>query len=242
MGAETDQPRPTKAPRGYSQCAYWLGRLVCRIPFALCVKVEVVDAYYANRGNCILACTHMGHLEAPALSLLLRRRIDWMARIEFYRYRPLAWMLRMLDAIPVRRHGVPAQAIRTAIERAKSGRMIGVFPEGGVATGTASVCRGGPIKQGTCLIAMAAGVPIVPVVVMGVEALSHSRAWLPTRSSRLWVIFGRPLMPPPSQPGRAFAAERRAQRAEMSVQLQHRFMELHDELRRRYEIPTRSHE
>jgi 1-acyl-sn-glycerol-3-phosphate acyltransferase len=234
--AEAQPVTQTVAGRPFSAWAYWFGRFLCQIPFHLCVKAEMVDAHYADCGGCILACTHMSHLEPPVLSVLLRRRIDWMARIEFYGIPPLAWLLRAIDAIPVRRYGVPVQAIRAAVARAKSGRIIGVFPEGGVASGKASVCHGGPIKLGSCLIAMAAGMPIVPVVVLGVESLNHPRAWLPTRSSRVWVIFGRPLVPPVSQPGRAFAAERRAQRAEMSAELQRRFIELHAELHRRYNI------
>jgi 1-acyl-sn-glycerol-3-phosphate acyltransferase len=214
-------------------------RRVFQIPFFLCVKVEVINASQAEAGGCILACTHLGHLESPSLSILMRRRIDWMARTEFFRSRAAAWFLRAIDAFPVQRHGVPVRAIRTAIVRARGGRAIGVFPEGGVARGADSVCRGGPIKRGTCLIAMAAQAPIIPVVVLGVESLSRVDAWLPVRRGRLWVIFGEPLIPPPFKPGRAAAATRRAQRAEMAEELRRRFMDLYADLRARYQISER---
>lgn len=238
--AEARPRRQTFESNRWAPWVYRIARRLFQIPFYLCVKVEIVNAEEAERDGCILACTHLSHLEAPSLSILLRRRIDWMARTEFFRHRPLAWFLRATDAFPVQRRGVPVRAIRTAIERARSGRTIGVFPEGGVAIGPASVCRGGPIKQGTCLIAMAAQVPIVPVVVLGVESLNRVNAWIPAQRGRLWVIFGQPLMPPRFTPGRTAAAERRALRAKMCAQLQERFVDLYADLRRRYQIDDRA--
>ena len=48
-----------------------------------------------------------------------------------------------------------------------------LFPEGGVVKGPATVCRGGPIKKGACVIAQRAGVPIIPCVVLGTHRLNH---------------------------------------------------------------------
>src|SRR5688500_19406824 len=49
------------------------------------------------------------------LTALVRRKIDWMARVEFYKYRIGAWALYAMDCFPVNRFGVPVSAIRTAV-------------------------------------------------------------------------------------------------------------------------------
>ena len=115
-------------------------------------------------GGYILAVSHISHLEPFIATSLVKRKIDWMARVEFYRWRIFRPFLRAFDTFPVNRFGVPVSSIRTAINRAKSGRVVGIFPEGGVVQGKDSACRGGPIKRGACLVAMRANVPIVPPV------------------------------------------------------------------------------
>jgi 1-acyl-sn-glycerol-3-phosphate acyltransferase len=154
-----------------------------------------------------------------------------MARIEFYRWGIFRWFLDWFDAFPVNRFGVPVSAIRTAIDRAKAGRVVGIFPEGGVATGDASVCRGGPIKRGACLVSMRANVPIVPCVMLGTHELNKFEPWLPFRRATLWVAFGEPIYPVRD------ASTHKAGRAIMAGQLTDAFRTLYRELCDRYPIP-----
>jgi len=227
-------------PAPWAPGCYRFVRRLCQIPFLFCVKPVLINAEVLDGGGCVLACTHMGHLEAACVSVLVRRRIDWMVRTELFHSALGAWILRALDAIPLQRYGVPVRALRTAIARAKAGRAVGMFPEGRVAIGPDSVCHGGAIRPGVCFISIVAQVPIVPVVVVGAEQLHNWRAWTPFRGSRLWVILGRPLMPPAYTPGLAAAASRREQRAELSAELQHRFVKLYAELRARHPVDEMS--
>src|SRR4051794_36862454 len=48
-----------------------------------CIRREAPERY----GPYILACTHLSHIEPFLMSIIVRRQIDWMARIEFYTYR-----------------------------------------------------------------------------------------------------------------------------------------------------------
>src|SRR5205814_2261853 len=98
-------------------------------------------------------------------------KIDYVARMEFYRNFFGAWLFRALGAIKVNRQGVPVSTIRTALKRLRQGRIVGIFPEGGVSRGQASVVNGGPIKYGACLLACRARLPVVPVVVLGAHDL-----------------------------------------------------------------------
>ena len=218
---------------------YGLGRKFFQLAFLCCMKVRVIRLGPEPAGGYVLACTHLSHLEPVCGIVLLRRRIHWMARLEFFSWKPIAWALRAIDVFAVNRFGTPVKALRTAIRRAKEGKVIGVFPEGGLVIGPESVIRGGPIKRGICMTASYAAVPIVPCVLLGTEKLVGVRAWLPTKSTRLWVIFGKPIIPKPHLPGRANAAQRRNDRAALASELREAFVTLYAELRQRFNIDDR---
>ena len=194
------------------------------------MNVEVVRPEATGRqGGYVLACTHLSHLDPICVGVIVRRKVDWMARLEFFRWRAIAGYLWSIDAFPVNRFGVAARAIRTAVARARGGRVVGIFPEGGVVKGPASVCRGGSIKMGACVVAQRAGVPIIPCVILGTHRLNHPVPWIPYRRGRLWVMFGSPVEP-------STDPRRRRARLETAAALRREFALLYEELRARYGI------
>jgi 1-acyl-sn-glycerol-3-phosphate acyltransferase len=130
-----------------SPLLYRLGWYGCRFWFFCTMNLRVLRPHLADRpGAYVLACSHLSHLEPFVVGTHMRRKIDFMSRAEFYKHRPLAWGLNALDAFKVIRQGVPVSAIRTALDRLARGRIVGIFPEGGVSRGRSSVCLGGPVK------------------------------------------------------------------------------------------------
>ena len=199
-----------------------LGKFVC---FCTLRKVVIRPEAARRRGAYLLACTHLSHLEPLLVSMLVPRQIDWVTRIEFYRYRPIALLLRGLRTIPVRRFGVPVSTIRTSLERLARGRVVGICPEGGVAQGPASALRGGRIKRGVCLLAIRAGVPVLPCVMVGTDKLNAVGPWLPARRGRIWVAFGDRAVEPPTD-----QLDRRAARRRMAEELEREFAKLFREV------------
>lgn len=191
------------------------------------IRPELVD----RRDAFILATTHLSHLEPFLASIVLRRKIDWMTRIEFFKYRIFAILLKWNDAFAVNRQGVSVSAIRTAIARLRQGRVIGICPEGGVATGKLSACRGGAIKRGAALLAQRTGAPIIPCVLLGTDKFNAVGPWLPFRRGRLWIAFGEPIYADPA------AASRRAERVRITEVLRENYQILYRELLDRYQIP-----
>ncbi len=205
--------------------AYPIGKAITRFIGFQCVRTVVLHPERADRtGGFVLACSHLSHLEPFVVAALIRRRIDWMARIEFYGSRISTWFLNALDAFPVNRTGVPVKAIRTSISRVRAGKIVGIFPEGGVVHGPASILRGGPIKKGACVVAHRAAAPILPVVVVGTEKLNCVRPWLPFRRAKIWLIFGQPVHPHLGEP------RRRVSRDLMAQDLQAEFQSIYREL------------
>lgn len=204
---------------------YVLGKAMCRFVHFCCFREVVLHGDRLERpGGYILACTHLSHLEPIIVSRRCRRQIDWMARIEFYRYHIIARLLDALDVFPVDRYGVPVRAIRTAIERVRSGKIVGIFPEGGVARGSNSVMHGASFKKGACVVAYRSGAPVVPMVMVGTDKLTRVGPWLPFKNARVWMIVGEPVYPRLDEPRRRVAREM------MARELQVRYRELYFEL------------
>jgi 1-acyl-sn-glycerol-3-phosphate acyltransferase len=192
-----------------------------------CIREHVLGLeHVSRRGGLVLACSHLSFLEPLFVGTLLPRPIRWMTRVEFYRPRWAAAALDSIGAFPVDRFGRPGPAVRSGVRLAGAGQIVGIFPEGGVARGSESALRGGPLKQGACAIAIQAQVPIVPVVVLGTERLNRIRPWLPTRSGQVWIAFGEPVVPP------ARAWPRRPLRSEMALELSDRFTHTYQRLLR----------
>jgi 1-acyl-sn-glycerol-3-phosphate acyltransferase len=215
---------------------YRLAKLMGRSIFFMTMNVRAVRPEATDRaGGYVLACTHFSHLDPICASVIIRRKVDWMARLEFYRRRVIAGTLWALDAFPVNRFGIPVRSIRTAVARCAAGRIVGIFPEGGVASGRASMCRGGAMKHGACVIARRANVPIIPCVILGVHTLNRVLPWIPFRRGHLWAIFGEPIWP--VQP--AAGMTRRQARDAFARQVEASFVALYNELLEKYDLDDR---
>jgi 1-acyl-sn-glycerol-3-phosphate acyltransferase len=205
---------------------YWPARTFFRVVMRCTLRMRTRGlAAAARRGGYILACSHVSHLDPLCLSSLLPRRIGWMARIEFYRHPLIARLMHAASAFPVNRQGVPVRAIREAIARLRSGEVVGVFPEGEIKTGAASVLRGGPIKRGVCLLAQRTGRPVLPCLILGTEKLNAVEPWMPFLRGRLWVACGEFIEPVPGP-------DRRAARAEMAAKIEAALRQLYADTRR----------
>ena len=67
---------------------------------------------------------------------------------ELFRNRASAILMDWLCAFKVRRDGTDRTGIRTAVKRLQEGRVVGVFPEGGIRAGKGSVLEGAPMWPG----------------------------------------------------------------------------------------------
>lgn len=183
---------------------YRAGKAIGLFLFFCTIRTNRLRPELANRpGGYLLALSHQAHLDPFCACVLVRRPIRWMARKEFFRYRPCAWLLKKFGAFSVNRAGIPVTSIRTAIGHARSGAVVGLCPEGEVTSGVNSVMRGAKIKKGVCSVAIRAAVPIVPCIILGAPEMSRIIPWfLPSRID-LWIGYGQPIHPPGGKSTRA---------------------------------------
>lgn len=191
-----------------SAFGYSLGAHFFRIVLAPFTRRRVIGSENVPpTGPAILAPNHISHFDPPLIGISAGRQVDWMAMEELFGNPVLAAALRWIGSFPVGRGKMDYAAVRTAIERLRRGRMVGVFPEGGLRTGPASVLEGAPLKPGVSALAQMTQAPVIPCAVIGTDALYDPRRWIPWRRSAVWIVFGQPLAPPASAGDKATARE-----------------------------------
>ncbi|MBC7784564.1 MAG: 1-acyl-sn-glycerol-3-phosphate acyltransferase [Burkholderiales bacterium] len=188
-------------------------------------------------GPFVIACTHISHLEPFLLSSMMERPVHWIARAEMYRNPLVARILRLAGSIPIRRASRAVRAIRTSIDTLGRGGIVGIFPEAGVAHGRDAIIRGGAFKGGASLIAVRAGVPILPVVMLGTDKLNAVEPWLPGSRTKIWIGVGEPVMS--ACKFDAPISERRIARLELSRRLGNAFVTTYGEMRGAFELRER---
>src|SRR2546423_4876326 len=195
-------------------------------------RVYVVGRENADRaGGFLLASNHISHFDPPTISSVLRRKIDWMAMAEFFPVPGLGHFLRAVDAFPAERDRADRKTIRSAIERLKDGRIVGVFPEGGIRDGASSLLEGAPLRAGASTLAHMASVPIVPCVILGSDRLYAKRSWLPLRRTPVWIAFGRPISHFPE-------LEKSVARERIEQELTAAFQRLYAKLRNKFQLTS----
>src|SRR5438270_4284773 len=180
-------------------------------------------------GGFLLASNHISHFDPLIISSVVRRKIDWMAMAEFFPVPGLGHFLRAVDAFPAERERADRKTIRTAIERLKNGRIVGVFPEGGIRDGARSLLEGAPLRAGASTLAHMAGVPIVPCVILGSDRLYAKRNWRPLRRTPIWIGFGEAIPHFPE-------SEKSKARERIETELAAAFQRIYAELREKFQL------
>lgn len=173
---------------------YPISRILVRGIFSFLGPVRVLHPERTGLpGPYLLVSNHISHFDPPLIAMVTVRKVDWMAMAELFRHRWAAALLRVAHAIRTDRSRVDREAVRMALRRLREGRVVGIFPEGGIRTGASSLLEGAPIRPGAVTLAQIADVPVVPCLVLGTDRLYNPWRWLPFRRTPFWVAFGPPL-------------------------------------------------
>lgn len=155
-----------KVPRWWSAAVLW----------AAGIKVRVHGLESAAEGGPrVFASNHVSWFDVPALAGVLPR-YKFVAKAELFKVPIFGGGMRAAGMIEIQRDNRKAAfgAYEVAAERIKQGNSVIVFPEG--TRGHAYPLR--PFKKGPFVLAIAAGVPIVPVIVHGtIEIMRKGSLW-----------------------------------------------------------------
>ena len=128
------------------------------------------EEHLPRDGGFVLAANHMSNLDPWPLAIPLYpdRQLRFMAKAELYKP-PLNWILDGAGAFPIRRGSGDEGALQRAVELAKAGEVVAIFPEG-TRRNKGKKRRPRP-RSGAARVALAASVPLVPAAIGGTESL-----------------------------------------------------------------------
>lgn len=161
----------------------------------LVARIRVIDRQNAPLDQSfVLASNHIGRLDAALVYHFSQRRDIIMIVAEKYRKIPLIpWFVKQLDGIWVDRFNADFAAVRETLNRLKKGGVLVLAPEGTRSpTGTLQKAW-----AGAGYLAAKAGVPIVPVALLGSEdanVVAHLRR---LKRPEITIRVGRAFRLPP---------------------------------------------
>jgi 1-acyl-sn-glycerol-3-phosphate acyltransferase len=140
--------------------------------FNLVYRLESKGVENVPHGGAVLAANHSSNLDPWPLGYPLwpGRQLYFMGKSELFNP-VLSPVLRAAGAFPVRRGEADLQAIETAVQLCKEGKIVAMFPEGTRRQkGLRKKFTARP-HAGSARIALAAGVPLVPAAIKGTDRM-----------------------------------------------------------------------
>jgi 1-acyl-sn-glycerol-3-phosphate acyltransferase len=183
-------PRPYHSralERGVSVGFYWFARAVLQPFFHVYFRMRRSGMEHVpDSGPVIFAANHRSFLDPFVIGTLTRRPVYYVAKKELFMHPVAGWLLSRLGAFPIDRGAGDHQAMDTAARILERGDCVVIFPEG-------TRTRPGPLgtpHRGVGRLALQTGAPVVPVAVLGTEAVR--RGWR-IRPHRVSLRCGRAL-------------------------------------------------
>ena len=126
--------------------------------------IEVIPA----TGAALIACNHASYLDPLVNAYAVvraHRRPRFLAKADLFRASGIRWAMRGTHQIPVARGTGDQSPLRNAEAALRAGEVVVIYPEGTVTARADGLPMEG--KTGTVRLALAAGVPIIPMVSWG---------------------------------------------------------------------------
>ncbi|GAA2968317.1 lysophospholipid acyltransferase family protein [Actinokineospora diospyrosa] len=165
---------------------YWLMKRVLLGPVLHLFfrpRVEGLE-HVPTTGGALLASNHLAVSDSFFLPLVVPRRVTFPAKMEYFtapglKGRVKRWFFTGVGQIPIDRSGGGAAqaALDTVIRLLREGHLVGIYPEG-TRSPDGRLYKG---KTGVARIALEAGVPVLPVVMVGTDKANPigSKMWKP---------------------------------------------------------------
>jgi 1-acyl-sn-glycerol-3-phosphate acyltransferase len=146
-------------------------------------------------GPAIIASNHLSFLDSIFMPLLVPRRVTFLAKSDYFTEPGVKGTLKKMfftgvGQVPIDRSGGRASqaALQTGIDILKEGKLLGIYPEG-TRSPDGRLYRG---KVGVARMALEAGVPVIPVAMIGTFEVQPQGKVIP-RIKRIGMRFGAPL-------------------------------------------------
>lgn len=162
---------------------YRFAWMLCRAVLVILRRMDIRGLEnIPKQGGLVLVSNHISYWDPVIIGCAVPRlrQVFFMAKAELFKVPLLGYLIRKLGAFPISRGGFDRSAIRTALGHLTDGEIVGIFPEG-----TRNKTREEMLEPhlGAAMLATRAGVPVLPVAVIGSKGIG----------GKVTILFGEPL-------------------------------------------------
>jgi 1-acyl-sn-glycerol-3-phosphate acyltransferase len=172
--------------------AYWLMKFLLSpiLRFFFRVRVEGVENV-PDSGPVILASNHLSFSDSIFLPLVLKRRVTFVAKAEYFDDPKTAWFFRAVGQIPIKREGGSAadRALQSAREVLDRGGVLGIYPEG-TRSPDGRLYKG---HTGVARLALQTRAPVVAVAMIGTRQIQPIGQVVPRLFMPVTIRFSQPM-------------------------------------------------
>jgi 1-acyl-sn-glycerol-3-phosphate acyltransferase len=171
---------------------YWFVCSVVRMLLRIWDRYEIHHPENVPaEGGCIIASNHVSYLDPPAVAVGIKHRVvHFMARDTLFSSPLARWFLTGVQVMPMDRTRGDVGALRKGINMLKSGKVLGLFPEG---TRSPNGEMQGA-KGGIGFLISKSSVPVVPAYVDG-SFQAFPKGAKRIGRGRVRVYYGKPIEP-----------------------------------------------
>jgi len=168
---------------------FW-GWAVVRLSGATGVKTSNIERLNGFKGAIFMA-NHESNLDPPLLIGLSKEPVRFVTKHSLFWVPIFGQALWVVGMIPVNRdrRDKAIDSLQQAANRIKEGRVVLVFPEGKRSPTDALL----PFKKGGFMLALQAGVPIIPIGIAGTQRVLPP-GWNPISFGQVSVSVGEPIL------------------------------------------------
>lgn len=164
------------------------------ISYVVGLRVRIEGREKVPPGVCLFLANHTSFVDPVPIVWGIRRRIAILAKKSLFSIPVISWAFRLAHFVPVDRSKREAAmaSVDVAAQRMKEGISFLAYPEG-----TRSYDgRLLPFKKGVFVMAIKAGVPIIPMALAGAHRIAPKKS-LKIRPGLVVLRFGDPIDPTP---------------------------------------------
>jgi 1-acyl-sn-glycerol-3-phosphate acyltransferase len=172
--------------------AYWALKLILTPLLRLLYRVRTDGtACVPKAGPAILASNHQSFIDSLFIPLLVRRRVTFVAKAEYFESWKTAWFFRSVGMIPLKRGGGSAseRALAAAREVLDAGGVLGIYPEG-TRSPDGRLYKG---HTGVARLSRDCDAPVVPVALSGTAEIQPIGVMRPKIFRPVKVTMGEPI-------------------------------------------------
>jgi 1-acyl-sn-glycerol-3-phosphate acyltransferase len=143
-------------------------------------------------GGAIIAGNHLSFLDSIFVPLVAPRPVVYLAKKDYFTGRGVKgmltrWFFKLTNQLPMDRSGGSASeaSLHSGLKVLQGGNLLGIYPEG-TRSPDGRLYRG---RTGVARLVLEAGVPVVPVALIGTDKVQPQGRKVP-RLRRVGVVFG----------------------------------------------------